>query len=214
MYTQCFWIILNCLKKSSVSNRCLLHMMRKNWLLESSVPAHSLLTRLEITAASTGSSAKVKEHCARCCTGRVTNSLLAYMEKKQQLMNLVISIFLCIPKQFKGLRSWAGKELVTSCWALSPLGLFARFLHSKCSKSKPWYSFSGACCCQPQRGTLPGKKGSVLEKHSLDAYQPFTAKPLSETGSVALPPTHFQRLCWNHLGNNAWGSLAENKQIL
>lgn len=51
-----------------------------SWLLELSIPAHSLLTTLESTAASTGSSAKVKEHCARCCTGRVTNSLLRHLQ--------------------------------------------------------------------------------------------------------------------------------------
>lgn len=85
------------------------------------MPAQSLLTlpkpasqflNLQITAASTGSSAKVKEHFAKWCTSRETKSLKAfttYMGKKILLKNLVL-------KQIKGLPCWAGKELDPHLW--------------------------------------------------------------------------------------------------
>lgn len=83
-----------------------------SWFLESSVPAHGPLTSLEVPAAGTDRSAKVKEHHARCCTGGVTNSLFkalkAHIEKNQQLMNLVISIFGPKPVQGTALLSWQG----------------------------------------------------------------------------------------------------------
>lgn len=139
-----------------------------------------------------------------------TNAFWASGEPKRRKHNswsILFRLFL-YPKQFKGPTARP-----------SSLAPAARFLHSKCSSSKLWGSFWGLCCYQPQRWTLPGKKGDSREKGdcraTLAGHTPALCYQTSlRDRTLAFPLPEFQRLCWNHLGNNAWGSLAKNKQIL